>query len=125
MAKKLDDFAVEINLNGWYNKKDKKSYRAGQKFKGAEITERMVEAVESDESFFSKKTGKTHLVVELLGGGSASELRTAFDAYEPEKAKPEPVPKAKVEESEPKKNEEKKTEKKEKKPVRRARPSDD
>lgn len=121
MAKKLQDFAVEINLNGWYNKADKKSYRAGQKFKGDEITERMIAAVESEETFQNKVTGKFHRVVELLGGGSASELRAAFDDYVPEAPKPEPVPKVKVEEE----KEEKEEKKPASKPVRRARPTDD
>lgn len=121
MAKKLEDFVVEINLQGWYTKQG--TYRAGQKFKGAEITERMIQAVETEETYTDRKTGKTHLVVDLLGGGSSKELRAAFDAYEPAKPVIEPAPKVAEVVEEPKEEKEEKEEKK--KPVRRARPTDE
>lgn len=136
MTKKLSDFTLECNLNGWHCKKkssevsvyvggNAKFYRAGQKFTGDQISQRMVEACENPvDTFVDKKTGKKTQVLTIMGG-TAKELRDAFDKRQAELKKkfvnevvvPEPTPEPNKEEKE-----EKKEEKEKKEPKRTPRP---
>ncbi|HEC72025.1 MAG: hypothetical protein ACTSW7_01115 [Candidatus Thorarchaeota archaeon] len=133
MAKKvLSDFTVECHLNGWHCKNKSsatkmvggnvKILRSGQKFRGDEIIERMVVALEPPaDTFRDKATGKMTEVLSLVGG-SAKDLRVAFEDRQKELesvseasvVKPEPTP-------DPEDDEEEKKEKS-KEPKRNPRP---
>ena len=97
MSRKLDDFQAEVHLDGWFIREAKgsKSFRAGQKFKGSEITPRMVEALEEPvDTWRDAKTGKLHPVMTLVGGDLEDLKEMLAAADEPEKAEAPPKKKA-------------------------------
>jgi hypothetical protein len=79
--KKLGDFQVQINCNGWYIKRHG-SYSAGQIVSGSKIVERMIVALEQEEKFI--KYGVNMPVCEIISGGTVEELKEAFKNYNPD-----------------------------------------
>ena len=76
MARKLDDFTVRVNLDGWHIRGHGSCWE-GQEFHGSEILPRMVTAIVKDEKFMFQGVKAS---VCVLRGGTVSELKAAFRA---------------------------------------------
>lgn len=71
MSKKLSDFTVRINLDGWYIK-GFRTVRQGDEFQGKMIHPRMIQAIKNDEKFILN--GDTRMEICVLRGGSIEEF---------------------------------------------------
>ena len=96
MSKKLDDFMVIVNVNGWHIR-GMRACSKGQVFEGKDIHPRMLQALKDKETF--KQDGTLLRPVCDLKGGTVEELEKAMAAPEKEAPKPkvEPKPEPKVE----------------------------
>jgi hypothetical protein len=75
MSKKLKDFKVRVNLDGWWIRRFGACHQ-GQEVNGTNIPERMIIALETKETF---RLGSAETPVCVLYGGTVAELRAAYD----------------------------------------------
>lgn len=79
MKKVIDSIYVEVNLDGWNCNEQvkingvmpqnnvKRTYRMLQKIRAVDVTPRMILALETNETFTDKFTGKVEPVLSLVG----------------------------------------------------------